>query len=600
MAHHAGGRPWSTSTNHAGVFLGFHATVPPYGMRKPQIASLGPLSVTGDIRIDNRSEVAAQLGLQEQPNDHELVLHAYQRWGRDAAKRLIGEFAIALWDSTRKVLWMARDAIGVRPVYFALVPGGVMAATEMNAFCFLEGVPKRISEAWMASRLRTEGSFVDIHPLDGVQALRQAQDVEIGPGGGEEPRTYWRPNPKAASAYRTRSACEARLRELMVEAVLCRSGPGVATQLSGGIDSSAIALLAAREREADNPLRAYGLVLPDDHDPNGVDERRHMETVVKAGNIQFSPVSSPASMIFEDHGRSPLAAEQEIGFMAEGPAKLAAQDGCTVLLSGYGGDEFASSHARGLVHSWVRKGRWIRVVRFARQRSLATGVPLWRTLVRIVRAARPRAEIIPDGWPSIQALVDKEFRARSRVDAAPRVYGKSAGGDLRRKQLDDGHCGARAVTDSGSAAYHGVEFRYPMMDRRLVEFALAVPLEYQLIRGIGRGLFRTAMQDILPESIQWRTDKQMPNPWVAGYFLQAIARIQSIVDELPRHGLVGSYVDVDALVQAWQSIREQWNEDGSIPEGNGPRVAGSLLNLTRVARMLDWLDRDTPRGENNS
>ncbi len=232
----------------------------------------GPFALTADARIDNRDVLVPQLhadlvalGLdREVVPDSSVILAAYARWGVDCVDHLIGAYAFALWDGREQRLVCVRDHFGVRPLYTVDLPGRLFAfASEPKALFALDGVDvvldeDRIAES-LAARLYepVKTSFQDVVRLPAAHVLTADREDTAR-------REYWRLEPTDApppASYAERFA------EHFDEAVRCRvrSAFPVGSELSGGLDSSAITVVAARVLEAEGrlPLHTVSLAYSD-------------------------------------------------------------------------------------------------------------------------------------------------------------------------------------------------------------------------------------------------------------------------------------------------------------------------------------------------
>lgn len=131
--------------------------------RLPLASDSGDVAITADARIDNRDELIAALGLSDRRGvgltDSELISCAYARWGEDSPKRLIGDFAFALWDKRRQFLFCARDHSGVKPFYYHLSDRIFVLGSEIKALFSLETVPRQLNQVRVADHLA--GLFED-------------------------------------------------------------------------------------------------------------------------------------------------------------------------------------------------------------------------------------------------------------------------------------------------------------------------------------------------------------------------------------------------------------------------------------------------------
>ena len=215
------------------------------------------LALAVDARFDDRDTLCDALGVpppeRAAARDGDLLLRAYARWGRDCPHHLLGDYAFAVWDARRRVLFCARDHIGVRPFYYAVTPGGFLFASAVEAVLAAPGVSDALDETVVATFLTDPHTFSRTRTFfEAVRKLPPGHTLTVA-GGDVRTEQYWRPEdvPRARPAADDATA-EAFL-DLYARAVRDRlrgAADPVGTHLSGGLDSSSVAVLATRNSAA--------------------------------------------------------------------------------------------------------------------------------------------------------------------------------------------------------------------------------------------------------------------------------------------------------------------------------------------------------------
>ncbi|UJW87445.1 asparagine synthase-related protein [Devosia sp. SL43] len=482
------------------------------------------LRIVGDIRLDNRADLISTLGVVDGTpvSDVQLLLRAYLRWSDTCCEHLRGDFAFAIWDATEGRLFCARDQMGVKPLFYAQYDDRFVFSSEL-AGVVADGAP--IEDVRMAGFLM--GFAVD----PGLTAFRGAHRLPAGhcltfEQGKLTVRRYWS---LTNQEYGTdRSAAEI-FRERLDDAVLSRlrGSPALGAMLSGGLDSSSIVSLAARQlgREPSRSLHTYSFDYPGT--PH-LDERDYVEAVLDAYAVQ------PIFLGFDDLapllGLDDLANGQSDLMFAPGLPKMtrlfaaAHGAGTRVLLDGHGGDEVVS-HGFGRLSELAAGGNWFGLYRELRGaaglfgesanglflRYFATYGP-GRRLHRLAQKMRLGHRTAPRSTTSLSFLAPA-FAARA--DAGARYHEWQS--KLRQAHADEATMHAwnvstpqvgeafEALDRAGTLA--NVELRFPFYDVQLVSFAVGVPSSEILRDGWTRSLLRRSMQDILPAKVQWRRDK---------------------------------------------------------------------------------------------
>lgn len=483
------------------------------------------LVAVGAIRLDARNELCGRLRTSPSRPDIELVLCAYRRWGRDCPEFLIGDFAFVVWDSRRRVLFCARDHIGARPFYYNLTPQRLVFASSIASVLAAPGVPDDLDDEELGRWFPLEASSSGEKTLRrAVRRLPAGHALELS-GNRVRLWRWWRPEDECRAAPATvdeyADAFLSLYREVVSDAL--RGAARVGVHLSGGLDSSSITALSAcelRRRGRPPPVAFSWHPPPPARQPRTeaeVAEYRLVESVAAASGVRlgFCPPT------WEDvlaALRADATLGGHIGTSAHEPVVLrrASELGVDVLLSGWGGDEGISFNARGYDAWLFRTGRWRRLWREVAERSD-------RRFVHIALHVAPPAILRPSLY-GLSALLGRRLGGQRPLRAPPflrRMHRRRGTPDrpgrwwpgVRDTQLWlllRGHIAERVEGWSETGARFGVEHRYPLLDRRLLRFALGLPPE-QFRRGAwSRWLMRHGLRGVLPQEVCWRRSKADP------------------------------------------------------------------------------------------
>ena len=217
--------------------------------RQPLIGGGERVMLTGDVRLDNRDELGATLGMSPQEtrerSDSALVLVAWERWGLQCANQLVGDYAIAIWDEANQQLSLVRAPMALKPLFFVNEPGSTAFASMPTALFALPGLTKRLN---LEEAARTAaGIYVSNETLfRSVFKIPHGHAVIVTPGGGKQTIRLW--DLKANAVPPTVAEAGEGMRfelDRAVRAQLRRIDRPIAAQLSAGRDSSAVAATAA-------------------------------------------------------------------------------------------------------------------------------------------------------------------------------------------------------------------------------------------------------------------------------------------------------------------------------------------------------------------
>ncbi|MFN2445301.1 MAG: asparagine synthase-related protein, partial [Vicinamibacterales bacterium] len=213
--------------------------------RQP-VRSCAGLVMTWDGRLDNREDLMFRLGCRvtSDSSDAAIALLVFERWGVDGLGALVGDWSTVIWDEAARTLHLARDYMGVRPLYHVTTSEAVMWSTSLGELVTRAHVADELDDAFVADFMTLRFS-TDVTPYSGVHAAPTATCVSISANGSEQRRPFWQ-LAQGTVRYRDRRQYEAHLRALWRDAVACRmrTRSTVWAELSGGLDSSSVVCMA--------------------------------------------------------------------------------------------------------------------------------------------------------------------------------------------------------------------------------------------------------------------------------------------------------------------------------------------------------------------
>ncbi|HEV2289485.1 MAG TPA: asparagine synthase-related protein [Candidatus Acidoferrales bacterium] len=480
----------------------------------------GKTWIVADARIDARRELISDLrscgcAADSSSGNSELILHAYAAWGEACVERLLGDFAFAIWDAGQRRLFCARDHFGIKPFYYAELPGCLVFSNTLNCIRLHPAVSSELNDAAIVdfllfglNRDAASTSFLEIRRLPRAHVLCWSRD-------GLRLREYWRPPANGAIRYNRREEYIENFRELLSLAIEDRlTTKKMGIFLSGGLDSSAIAALARklqREKYPSLQLSAFTATfesIPDSDAPAAraaaaalqipthtwtVDRRRLFDGWEEEGLRFPEPLDDPFAAAWLD----------SMGMIAQNVNVALYGEGCDNLLAFEMG-----AHFRGLWKERKLVQAAFDLSEHVLQRWVAPDG--MRGPLRRFRAAfsKRRENIDLSRWihPDLAArldLVDRQENgfSNSRENAHPvhpRAYAS-----LFLPQWEN----MFEYFDAGTTR-QPVEVRYPFLDLRLVNFLLAIPVMPWSFR---KYLLRRAMRGLLPEAIRKRPKTPLRN-----------------------------------------------------------------------------------------
>ena len=494
--------------------------------RQPVRSPDGIHVLVADGRIDNIDELAGELDLSPVRDlpDAAVIMAAYRKWAAACLDRLVGEFAFAVWNSRDRSLFLARDALGRRPLFWARGQGFFGFATMPRGLFALPEVSRSVSEEYLAAQLALLPRTGDGTMYRDVRRVPPGHCMTVT-ASSQSLRCYWKPQVRRDSRLRDPRVSAEALREVYTTAVRCRlRGIGnIGSLISAGWDSSSVTAIAARLlAEQGRRMTSFTAVPRDGFTAPMLQGRLTDESEIAAKvlrefpNVDHVRVSSATRSHLSEidaHSRftdMPVNAPTNISWISR-IGEEARSRGIRVLLSGDGGNLTTSYNGHGALPYLFRTGRWLALWRLLlslarRDHSLRWGlhqaigpfVPalFYRSLMRI--AGRD---------PPFEHFRDSDLSREFAYSASLRASAGESRRDLQAGQPRRSPTGNRTIAHGRMDAGHsrvamnarfGVDLRDPTIDRRVVDLCIAIPEEHYLRDGREAAVFRDAMAGTLP------------------------------------------------------------------------------------------------------
>ncbi len=590
----------------------------------PLINQRGDQVITADARIDNRDELMSVLDLPEHSpakiTDSEFILAAYDKWGESCPEHLLGDFAFAIWDTRKQILFCARDHFGVKPFYYYYRAGqDFFFASEIKALLCLKEVPCCLNELAIANYLSPTIEDKSITSYQGILRLPPGQTMTVS-YRGLRVSSYWSLEVGSELQLGSDEEYAHAFREVFTEAVRCRlrSAFPISSHLSGGLDSSCVTCVAKEllNQEKGSQLHTFSNIFDDVPE---CDERPFINTVLEQGGFiahyvhadRFAPLSEWQHFFqYED--------EAFIGpshFLTWGLNRATQQAGLRISLDGFDGDTVVS-HGANYFAELARQGKWTTFITEANAISKHFDTSLTAIfnhygLTYLEELAQQWkwvafAKVLDEIGKNFHVSLLKLFVNHGLKPLAPQSvlqvwrqqsgYNKSVSnvtplinprfeqqiGLKHRRQSQNQTVTVREhqwrtltsalftftleLVDYSSAAF-SIESRHPFMDKRMVEFCLALPPEQKLHQGWSRIVMRRAMNGILPKQVQWRGGKTEMTP----NFVRGLLHFdRELLDEvvLNNPSSVKELVDLNSLRRSYHNFISEGdvtNDDVVIP-----------------------------------
>jgi asparagine synthase (glutamine-hydrolysing) len=581
------------------VYRAFHTNRESRLEKQPLVSREGHI-LAWDGRLDNREELISLLRhkLDGTQTDVVIAMAAYLKFGMDFLPRLIGDFALALWDAHTRTLLLARDAVGPRPLYYHTDAERIIWSSELMPLLDFAGIELEVNDEYVAGYL-THGPAPELTPYKNIYAAHPGHSVIVQAGHLRVQR-FWGLDPNREIRYQNDEEYEEHFRRLFREAVRCRmrvEGP-VWGSLSGGLDSSAIVCMADEIIEAGEAQASRIETVSYVYDEaTSSDERKFIHAVEeKRGRTgcYLWDEDHPTLTSFPDDSRLSFPDFQDcfvdrLNAMSEAMSA----DGARVLLTGHGGDEMLCSNPspapelgdllvqRRLLHLHRSLKIWGKT---SKKPYLAL---LWRDGVVPLLPAKLRVLLKPQF--KISPWIDEKFIARMNLHERHLGIRDVFGFNLpsRRDQAVGFLSAMRMVSKASYRARGRIEVSHPYLHRPLVEFLQAIPFEQRVRPGETRSLMRRALRDLLPEKILKRQGKKGPEEAL----FRAVGRRWPTLQPLFKNAWVcaNGYMDAEALPAALERARH----------GCGTHSFGVIQTIS-LEFWLRALERRSSRAKNSA
>ena len=564
-------------------FQAFHTHTRSQLERQPTTDQLGNMIVL-DGRLDNHEDLAVREGFKKGSlSDSELVLGTFARYGEKCFSRLVGDWALALWSAKDCTLYLARDHAGSRTLFYQNLSEKITWSTYLETFVFGDDVLELDRE--YLGRLLALQQLRELTPYKGIRAVPPAHYLVVR-RGGTTIRPHWRWIATTTIRYKSDAEYDEHFLQLFGQAVERRTGPGapVLAELSGGMDSSSIVCMAdtisANRTNPRNQVETISYF--DDTEPDW-DERPYftaVENYRKKEGIHFDCSTQHASykpLLLPDRVYPYLGGDAASLHRAEQFERSVGEGRFRVILSGIGGDELLGGVPTPLpeLSNHLRAGRILNLVCRSAEWCIPTREPLLRMLFRalaftgsLYRSPKPDQASFP-AWlsPELRGIcVRSNIRRESLRELLPALPSSIVNGQTWWAILET----LPHLSPNLLGCY---EYRYPYLDRDLVDFLHRIPREQLIQPGRRRQLMRRALGSVVPTPILERKRKA----YISRGPIADLRSARQDIEELFSDSLAASY----GLLDREQFLEAFHNE-----------LTGEtkwIAHLTRAIKVELWL-----------
>lgn len=558
--------------------------------RQPVVHEATGACLAWDGRLDNREELYRRLPDAQRRQlagvpDADLVMLAWLRWGRDTPQRLVGDFVFAVWDAGRRELFLARDRMGMRPLYYAHTTHAFSFASQIKGVRALPDVNLGLDEDWVADYLSlTHLSTVSTAYL-GIRRLPAAHWMSVTAAGKATVQRYWRLRDEPEVRFKKDEDYYDHLREVTRRAVHDRmrgSGP-VGSMLSGGLDSSTVTAFACEKARAEvRRVITVSSVLPDDHPGPETDEREYIKAFLEMyPECEWIPVTAPGKHFLSDLDQLLEICDQPVRdsfhYCSTALQVESRSAGARTLLTGVGGDFFLSGRASGALARMLVERRFSEVASsfqaakaavptysaraFARTeilRPFIVASPFWRLVPSVSKIRQETA--------ASTGLANRHhFDRRQRDMAFYAQYSPWQPMSIGDERIGESGLLAHVLEYfSALGVNFGTQTECPLLDYRVIAAVSGLPTRLRRSPVLSRQLIRRVGETMVPAKIMDRTDKGPFSPDTTRRASLACRQAGTLRGYSIAAQSLGDLIEWTAVAKAASSLRQEavgWNQD---------------------------------------
>ncbi len=542
-----------------------------------------------DSRLDNNQNIADTF------SENEILIKTYEEWGTKCPNYLSGDFAFLIFHKLSKEIFCARDHLGIKPLYYYFDNDTLIISSEIKAILSQEDLSFTINKQYLADTLSIIKSENDKTIYNEIKKMPPAYTLELK-GNNIYLERYWELLPQKELTLPD-DVIIMQFKKLVFDSVKKRinSKDNIGAELSGGIDSSVITSIASTKTN----VTTFSHILPDEFVVKSFsfkDEREFINQVCDYSKIENKHfITSETSGVFDAINKHVSdfnhISQQNFSVFSDQLYLKANHEGISVLLSGFGGDEVITSKSGDYLGELATKGKWKELKTDLTQRRL-TRSQYFNSLLRyflkyklsivyqLITLYKPKKK-----WWKIKLnflALNKEFAKKMKINKRYyKYYSQINSNSFQQRNIEritHSHVAQRLEYCNTSARKYGIEYRYPFLDKQLIEYYLSMPTRLKARNGIKRYAIREAMKGDLPESIRLRNDKNGATiPAVYFRLLKDQDKIDEMIQKINNNPLINKYIDTNKF-NFWfqQSIK-----NGSLAN------PGSFYNYLKLILFIE-------------
>lgn len=466
-------------------------------------------AIVADIRLYNTKELGKQFDFD---TPSQAFIKSYEKWGEDCCNHLNGDYAVVLLDKTLNKVLLFRDHIGCRPLTYT-VDGDRLIFASHEFGLAKAGITKlHICKDTVMNRFFDVMRNYKKTVFKGIYKLTPGHWGTFTKKGVTEYR-YWKPEKIRTDKSLTFEASVSSIRDKLIAATLQRMVSGmIGSHVSGGLDSTGIACILADYIDSKERLIGYSWTpsysTPINDEVKQLDETPFINDFIADKKI---PVRFLEEKNIEQYLNDVTQFDFEVQHIEQPTMRQAAKDNVSILYSGWGGDELVTLSNRGIMSHLLFSLSWLSLFQFIKRIGIKSSIYIFRR--EIVPLLLPTGIVFtyhPFPWNRgkyLNLTLKMQIKRLLLFFKADSIFSIKGRKRLAINLLNLYHIPQRMDSWVINAEKYGFEYRYPLLDKELLEFWFSIPQKHTFHNFESRILYREALKGILTESIRIRKEK---------------------------------------------------------------------------------------------
>ncbi len=466
--------------------------------------------ILASCRLYNKSELLKIVDLAENSHDFEFLLKLYLKFGENCVKYLIGDFSFVIVDKNQRKAFLAKDQLGIRPLFYYSDEDCFIFSTSIPAIKATFETALELNKEYIAIALKNALCPVELTFYEKIYRLKPASTISVlmDELSIEKHSPYWELEAIDISNFKTQDELYQELELRLTQAVCCRAETdrNIGCQLSGGMDSSAIAVLLSRNANKQK-LHTFSFVLNEHtrtYSTYGVDEQKTQADVIAYAGLIQENHHQIDSFHYKDTFEQLEQSNCIMGGYADSDSiwqdslfREAQKYNVGVSFSGFPGDEGISTHGNYFYYDYLGNLEWMNIAKFLKEFKL-------RGIKRILEYYFPLIFLkTAKEWQKlgkIRNLLDDNHAYYYNFNT--KIQSVKSFKEYLKTQVTRSHTTFRTESEGAYALHYGIETVYPMADIRLLQLVYSLPTDMFKPKPYTRALFRNLSKNMLPDSVR--------------------------------------------------------------------------------------------------